>query len=33
LHPHKRVHLHSECFFDAQSHVPGKVCLTVQQAG
>ena len=33
LHPHKRVHLHSECLFNAQGHVPGKVCLAVEQAG
>jgi hypothetical protein len=25
LHPHERVHLHSERFFNAQGHVPGKV--------
>jgi hypothetical protein len=33
LHPHERVHPYTECFFDAESHVPGKVCLAVQQAG
>jgi hypothetical protein len=33
LHPHERVHLHSECLFNAQGHVPGKICLAVEQAG
>jgi hypothetical protein len=33
LHPHERVHLHSERFFNAQGQVPGKVCLAVEQAG
>jgi hypothetical protein len=33
LHPHKRVHLHSKSFFNAQRHVPGKVSLAVEEAG
>ena len=33
LHPHKRVHFYSEGFFNAERHVPGKVCLAVEQAG
>lgn len=33
LHPHERVHLYTECFFDAERHVPGKVCLAIEQAG
>ena len=33
LHPHERVHLHSEGFLNAQRHVPGEVGLAVKQAG
>jgi hypothetical protein len=33
LHPHERVHLYSECFFDPEGHIPGKVSLAVQKAG
>ena len=33
LHPHERVHLDPEGFFNTQRHVPGKVGLAVEQAG
>ena len=33
LHPHERVHLHSEGLLDAQCHISGETRLGVQQAG
>ena len=33
LHPHQRVHLRLEGFFDAERHIPGEVGLAVEQAG
>jgi hypothetical protein len=25
LHPHERIHLHSDGFLDAERHIPGEV--------
>ena len=33
LHPHERIHLHSEGLLNAERHVSGKVSLPVEQAG
>ena len=33
LHPHQRIHLHSEGFFDAERNIPGEAGLAVEYAG
>jgi hypothetical protein len=33
LHAHKRVHLHTESFFNTQSHVSRQIGLAVQETG
>ncbi|MGA8376013.1 MAG: hypothetical protein WB758_15550, partial [Candidatus Sulfotelmatobacter sp.] len=33
LHPHECVHFHSKGFLNVERHIPGKVSLSVKQAG